>query len=331
MGFRLFSLPLWLICIFVAWPLQAAPDDFSEAKRLAQRIYSDESQTFYCACPMRWQGAKGIPDLKACGYQVRKNGPRAQRIEWEHVVPAHHFGKKLQCWQQGGRDNCQQKDKLFGMMEADLFNLKPAIGEVNGDRANFAFAELPAQQSQYGACPFKVDFTRKLAEPRPEVRGDIARIYFYMADKYVLELPKSQQTLLLKWHQDDPVDAREQLLGQRIAQQMGHPNYFVTGVRQWELGYQPTGYGISSVNNAGETMTTLPTSVTAQQAKPATGVESVNTPANQGFDVLGNKNSKIYHLAHCPGFSQVSVKNQRWFINIAQAEQAGFRKAKNCD
>ena len=331
MGFRLFSLPLWLMCIIVAWPLQAAPDDFSEAKRLAQRIYSDESQTFYCACPMRWQGGKGIPDLKACGYKVRKNGPRAQRIEWEHVVPAHHFGKKLQCWQQGGRDNCQQKDKLFGMMEADLFNLKPAIGEVNGDRANFAFAELPAQKPQYGACPFKVDFTRKLAEPRPEVRGDIARIYFYMADKYALELPKSQQTLLLKWHQDDPVDAREQLLGQRIAQQMGHPNYFVTGVRQWELGYQPTGYGLSGAKQLGRPTTTSQNSEATPHHNVATASAALPITENPTTTVLGNKNSKIYNLAHCPGFNQVSVKNQRWFENTAQAEQAGYRKAKNCE
>lgn len=329
MLFRLFSLPLWLMCVFISWTSQSAPDDFSEAKRLAQRIYSDESQTFYCACPLRWQGGKGIPDLKACGYEVRKNGPRAQRIEWEHVVPAHHFGKNLQCWQQGGRDNCQQKDNLFGRMEADLFNLKPAIGEVNGDRANFAFAELPAQQPQYGACPFKVDFTRKLAEPRLEVRGDIARIYFYMADKYALELTKSQQRLLLKWHQDDPVDAREQMLGQRIAQQMGHPNYFVTGVRQWELGYQPTGYGLSGGKPPIADGRALANS--AAQNKAALNVDAVKTSATQRSEVLGNNNSKIYHLSHCPGFGQVSVKNQRWFQSIQQAEQAGFRKAKNCD
>lgn len=318
---RMFSLVLWLMSFFVALPLFAAPDDFNEAKRLAQRIYSDENQTFYCACPLRWQGGKGIPDLKSCGYKVRKNGPRAQRIEWEHIVPAHHFGKNLPCWQQGGRDNCQQKDRLFGRMEADLFNLKPAIGEVNGDRANFAFAELPAQQPQYGACAFKVDFAKKLAEPRHEVRGDIARIYFYMADKYALALPKSQQQLLLKWHQDDPVDAREQLLGQRIAQQMGHPNYFVTGVRQWEIGYQPTGYGLPAVDQ--------PSNAGATRVK--TGKSTSQTTEKLSSDVLGNNNSKIYHLAHCPGFSQVSVKNQRWFQSVNEAEQAGFRKAKNCN
>jgi deoxyribonuclease-1 len=47
--------------------------------------------------------------------------------------------------------------------------------------------------------------------------------------------------------------------------------------------------------------------------------------------VLGNKNSKLYHLSHCPGFSQVGEKNRRWFINESAAMDAGFRKAKNCE
>lgn len=318
-----------LLCLFVVLQVRAAPDNFSEAKRLAQRIYSDENQTFYCACPLRWQGGKGIPDLKSCGYKVRKNGPRAQRIEWEHVVPAHHFGKSLPCWQQGGRDNCQQTDTLFGRMEADLFNLKPAIGEVNGDRANFAFAELPAQPPQYGACPFKVDFQAQLAEPRAQVRGDIARIYFYMADKYALALPKSQQLLLIRWHQDDPVDDRERLLNRRIAQQMGHPNYFVTEVRQWVLGYQPTAYGLAGRLSDKTPVATITQarSVTAEDAEKA--LPNKNTATKQ-TQVLGNQNSKIYHLSDCPGFSQVGVKNQRWFQTEQQALQAGFRKAKNC-
>lgn len=317
----------WLVVFaavmqLVSFGLQAAPDDFSEAKRLAQRIYSDESQTFYCGCPLRWQGGKGISDLKACGYQVRKNGPRAQRIEWEHVVPAHQFGRSLSCWQQGGREQCGRDDAEFRRMEADLFNLKPAIGEVNGDRANFAFAELPGVEPQHGTCPIRIDFKRKLAEPRAEIRGDIARIYFYMADKYALNLDHAQQQLLLKWHQADPVDARELQLQQRIAQQMGQPNYFVTGSREWFLGYLPTGYGKSAA-------AVLNDEPTAKRQSPA-AQGNMPSASSDAMQVLGNKNSKLYHLAHCPGFSQVGEKNRRWFTSEGQAQDAGFRRAKNC-
>lgn len=316
----------WLFCVVVN-PLRAAPDDFSAAKKIAQRIYSDEAETFYCACLLRWQGGKGVADLKSCGYQVRKNGPRANRIEWEHVVPAHQFGKALSCWHQGGRDQCGREDDLFQRMEADLFNLKPAIGEVNGDRANFAFALLPKVKPQHGACPIRIDFQRKLAEPRAEVRGDIARIYFYMSDKYGFELEQSQQQLFLVWHQADPVDDRERQLQQRIAQQMGHPNHFVTGNREWYLGYQPTRYGLPGMTPLSDNKREAHASQTSPQhsGQPATAAQP-----QQASQVLGNNNSKLYHLSHCPGFTQVSEKNQRWFGSVQEAEQAGFRRAKNC-
>lgn len=51
----------------------------------------------------------GVVDLASCGYQVRKQQNRAQRIEWEHIVPAWVFGHQRQCWQNGGRKIvCQQ-------------------------------------------------------------------------------------------------------------------------------------------------------------------------------------------------------------------------------
>ena len=223
----------------------AAPTNFDQAKRLAQRIHAPEAKSFYCDCDIHWQGKKGIPDLAGCGYQVRKNGQRANRIEWEHVMPAHHFGHQRQCWQDGGRKNCVKTDSVFRAMEADLYNLVPAIGEVNGDRSNYRFGVLPSTPAKHGACPVKVDFKQQVFEPAPPVRGDIARIYFYMADKYNLNLSRAQQQLFIAWHRQDPVTAQERQLNQRIQQHMGHDNPFVSGKREWNLGYKPTGYGLT--------------------------------------------------------------------------------------
>ena len=50
---------------------------------------------------------------------------RANRIEWEHIMPAENFGKHLPCWQNGGRKACE-KDPLFNKMEGDMHNLVPA-------------------------------------------------------------------------------------------------------------------------------------------------------------------------------------------------------------
>jgi deoxyribonuclease I len=238
----------WFYCssllLLLAAFAQAAPANFDQAKKLAQRIHAPAATSFYCDCTIRWQGSKGIPDLAGCGYQVRKNGPRANRIEWEHVMPAHHFGHQRQCWQSGGRKNCVKTDSVFRLMEADLYNLVPAIGEVNGDRSNYRFGMLPATSALHGACPVRVDFKQQVFEPPAPVRGDIARTYFYMADKYNLSLSRAQQQLFMAWHQLDPVSPAEQQLNQRTRQHMGHDNPFISGDREWHPGYRPTGYGL---------------------------------------------------------------------------------------
>jgi len=42
------------------------------------------------------------------------------------------------------------------------------------------------------------------------------------------------------------------------------------------------------------------------------------------------KKSKIYHLPDCPGYAGMNPASVVVFANEAAAEQAGYRKAKNC-
>ncbi|WP_243267866.1 hypothetical protein [Sulfitobacter sp. DSM 110093] len=53
-------------------------------------------------------------------------------------------------------------------------------------------------------------------------------------------------------------------------------------------------------------------------------------PEGEQAPVIGNKNSKIYHLPHCPGYSKTGVNNRQPFETEAAARQAGFRMARNC-
>lgn len=46
--------------------------------------------------------------------------------------------------------------------------------------------------------------------------------------------------------------------------------------------------------------------------------------------IIGNRNSKIYHLSNCPSYSSVSEKNRVYFESEEEAVRAGYRKAKNC-
>ncbi len=162
---------LVLFCLLFALPAFAeAPQSFNAAKKIAWQIYAARPTTFYCQC--HYSGNR--VDLDSCGYHPRKQQRRAQRVEWEHVVPAWVIGHQRQCWQQGGRKNCARNDARFKAAEADLHNLVPSIGEVNGDRSNYALGMLSDKPTQYGSCPMVVNFKAKTAMPPPQARGAAA-------------------------------------------------------------------------------------------------------------------------------------------------------------
>lgn len=46
--------------------------------------------------------------------------------------------------------------------------------------------------------------------------------------------------------------------------------------------------------------------------------------------IVGNRNSMIYHRPDCPDYSKVSERNRVPFKSEAEAQTAGYRKAKNC-
>lgn len=204
----------------------ASITSFAKAKTAGVKVNADVPGDFYCGCPIRWQGKKGVIDLTSCGYQIRKNAVRAQRVEWEHVVPAWQFGHQRQCWQEGGRKNCT-RDPLYREMESDMHNLQPAVGEVNGDRSNFAYSQWNGGSGQYGRCEMKVDFKGKRAEPPERARGAIARTYFYMRDRYHLNLSRQQTQLFTAWDKRYPVSGWECIRDARIAALQGLHNPYV--------------------------------------------------------------------------------------------------------
>lgn len=216
-----------LLSLLLAGTAQAAaPRTFQEAKKAAWKLYASHPVEFYCGC--RYSGNK--VDLKSCGYVPRTNAKRASRIEWEHIVPAWVIGHQRKCWQNGGRDNCARHDDAYRRAEADLHNLVPSIGEVNGDRSNYGFGWLPQAPSQYGACPMVVDFKARKAMPRQQIRGMIARTYFYMSERYGLRLSRQDRQLYTAWNKQYPVEAWERNRNQRVACVMGHGNHFVGAV-----------------------------------------------------------------------------------------------------
>jgi len=271
----------------------------------------------YCGCKWTWVGKSGGRiDAESCGLKARKQVSRAERTEWEHIVPAWTFGNQRQCWQNGGREHCVDDDPVFRAMEADLFNLYPSVGEVNGDRSNFNYGMANGIAPQYGQCKTRVDFDQRAAEPRDEVKGLVARTTFYMFDRYNLNMSRQQQQLLMAWDKQYPVSPWEKERDRRIAAIMGHSNPFVTRERQWSQGYKAVGDGVVSTISSNPKQTpSKPTQVSAASTGP----------------ILGNRHSHVYHLATgCPGYTQVAQKNQVSFSSEPEAQAAGFRKAGNC-
>src|SRR5262249_55036104 len=62
---------------------------------------------------------------------------------------------------------------------------------------------------------------------------------------------------------------------------------------------------------------------------PITGGNSPLGPPRSG-KIIRNKNNKNYHMPRCPGYDRVSAANRVTFRTSAEAEVAGYRRAKNC-
>jgi len=67
-------------------------------------------------------------------------------------------------------------------MQADMYHLYPAVGEVNGLHSNYSMAMIPGGQSCFGECKTKIEDCK--IEPRPEVRGEITWTYMCMDSAY---------------------------------------------------------------------------------------------------------------------------------------------------
>jgi deoxyribonuclease-1 len=197
---------------------------------LAQVYTGDLAKDLYCGCP--YSGKQNI-DTVPCGFRPRENPrrksyKRARRIEWEHIVTAHNMGHFRPCWRDGGRKNCTYNDPTFEMMEGDLHNLYPAIGEINGDRSNFMYSQWTnSPEPMYGSCETVVDFKLKKVQPRKEIRGLIARVHFYMENQYAIKLSNQDRKLFEAWDKMYPVTKEECERDRRIEKKQGNRNPFV--------------------------------------------------------------------------------------------------------
>ena len=191
------------------------------AKDELLKIHEKNSKTFYCDCDF----ANQKPDHSSCGYIPNKDSERAYKIEWEHIVPRSKLLGDTSSWYDGHKKcvdskgekyhgwKCSRKtDEDFRLMESDMYNIVPVIGEVNAKRRNYNFGEVEGEPRDFGGCDFEVEeqiIRRKkvmIAEPAKKIRGDIARVYLYMTYVYgsKFQMWIDEKQLMRGWDNQDP-------------------------------------------------------------------------------------------------------------------------------
>ncbi|WP_178861260.1 endonuclease [Thiomicrorhabdus cannonii] len=224
---------------FSASVIAGISGSFEQAKaNMYKGVYQNVGTTFYTGCD--WSKKK--VDLASCGLQnsfPKGQLKRASRTEAEHVIPASWFYKKNGKWRacysqakaikENPREYCQAHDDEYRNAHNDLVNLRPAVGQINADRSNKPFSDSVSGDGveTFRGKGLTIKITSRVAIPDVKIRGDIARIGFYMAEKYGVTYSKRQLELFQEWDKSDPVDDAERELNNRIMKVQGLGNALV--------------------------------------------------------------------------------------------------------
>jgi deoxyribonuclease-1 len=204
-------------------------------------VYRDHRKTFYCDCDY---DERRQVDLASCDLEALQDRPRAQRVEAEHVFPASQFGNFRPCWRDpqqfpacvsngqplSGRQCCEAVDPVFRAAHNDLMNLFPAVGEINGQRRDYNWGMVPGTK-HIGQCAIEIDPDIRRVEPPDRVKGDVARVMFYMEDTYKFRLSDQDRQLFTAWSRQDPPDQWEIDRSRRISGLQGKGNRFIEDYR----------------------------------------------------------------------------------------------------
>jgi deoxyribonuclease I len=221
------------IVLFSLFSITAAADFNQTKKFLNKNTHLYGNKTIYCGCKVV---GKKI-DLASCGYKVQSNQKRAERLEWEHVVPAEAFGNSFSEWRSGasgcsskGR-KCAQSNPQFREMEGDVYNLFPEIGELNGLRSNYSMAELSSSDRDFGGC--KVKLSDRKFTPGVEAKGIVARTYLNFNNRYPGRgiVSGKNENLFAAWNKMYPLTKAECDRYKSLQSFAGYPHLFLKQCR----------------------------------------------------------------------------------------------------
>lgn len=142
-------------------------------------------------------------------------------LNTEHVFPKAHFKRS----RSGGR---------YGEMKTDIHHLAPSLMKVNSFRGSFHFGYPNSRVDSVDGCPESIrgvgaarGGSQIVFLPRPEVRGDVARMIMYFSVRYDVAIQNVEEGMLRSWHEADPVDPHEVKLNTLKYEVQGNRNPFI--------------------------------------------------------------------------------------------------------
>lgn len=181
-----------------------------------------ETRNYLDTIPLFWRTL--YPDGGEGLYCGARFAPRDRNYNIEHVYPMGWVVSALRC---GDREACRRTSPRFNEIESDMHNLYPARKDLNRARGAYPFREIPGENHVERGCDLEIDHRARVVEPRPAVRGDIARAMLYLADRHDLQIYARQRRLLLAWHAADPPDDAERRRNRLIAAVQGNTNPWI--------------------------------------------------------------------------------------------------------
>jgi endonuclease I len=191
-------------------------------------------------------------------------------------------------------------------MYSDVHNLKPADASVNQSKSNKDFDNGGVQHPEATGCYY----TDSTWEARDEVKGDIARIIFYMSTRYEGEngeldlevvdhnntYPNAQHgklSTLLQWNLQDPPDEFERNRNNVIYSFQKNRNPFIDNPEYAQLiwgGETASPISIGNVEaNPNLGVAEEPVTITANISSSAGSISAANLSWGISFDALDNE------------------------------------------
>ena len=186
-----------VLSIFAAYSM-ASHADYKQIvdEGFWENVYPNGGNTFYCETYF----SKQSPILTV-----------------SHIYPVSWISKALDCRSQR---SCLRSNKNYQ-------NMVPVESIYHFKLKDSVFGELD-DTTEANECNIKKSY--HILEPPKDMKGDVARIHFYMHKQY--NLPLSSSSFFLKaWSKEDPPSKEEIEKNRRIKEVQGNENPFITDPR----------------------------------------------------------------------------------------------------